>query len=212
MSKGPGHRPSADAGATSPSEVTASGKRPTCEDVVQLIENMDPHELERLTDVLCEQAASAEPDRSDPIVRAILENCPDAKIEDGALYGTVVNVQIGNLTHVTAGKPMRLMTFSDTNCSKLAREIQSRCLQRPNTVAGADRKALCQEVNGLKAKLGRPRKRDLVKEVIKLREQTPKGRSFGQISKHLNAQGHDTTPDSVRKLYDRAVKRMRRRT
>jgi hypothetical protein len=161
----------------------AAAGRPTYRDVVRLIERLEPPELDRLIEYQCAQAVSVVPyDRHD-----------------------FVSEGIGPTVVKKVRKSIRFLQFEDNNCATLVCEIQSRSLHRPDTIAGAEREAL-------EAKLGRPPDPELLNEVIRLRNQEPKGWSYARISKHLNSQGHDTTRESVRKLYNRAPDWLKKRT
>jgi hypothetical protein len=160
--------------------------RPSSEDVVRLIEQLDPCELERLIEFLCGTAAFIDLDDSDPLVRQIKALNKDATLDGSVLVVPFTSVTFGSVELLSAGEPMRITRSRPSNSSKLAREIQARSLRRPDTVAGYERISLGREASALKRKLGgrkpTPRNVERDEEVTRLFRS---GRSDEQIRRYI---------------------------
>ena len=61
----------------------------------------------------------------------------------------------------------------------------------------------------LRGKLGPPRKDDVRATIVELKEKSSQKLTNKEIASHLRARGFEATPESVRKMYDRAADKMR---
>jgi hypothetical protein len=154
--------------------------------VVRQIEQLDPDELDRLVEYLCDAAAFVGLDDSDPLVRQIKARNKDATLDGSVLVVPFTIVTVGSVVLPSAGEPMRITRSRPSNSSKLAREIQARSLRRPDTVAGYERKSLRQEASALKRKLGgrKPTPRNVERDEAVTRL-FRSGRSDEQIRRYI---------------------------